>query len=281
MKSGLKKLKAIVFRKSVVIILISFASMSFVVLLSATNPAAAKTGSPADGVDCTDCHTEGTGVTAVTSVTSNIPGGVYVPGNTYTVTVSISEAGKSKWGFELSAQTPAGAQVGTLVANANTQIVLGGVGNCQYITHNAGSNSGAGSKSWTFTWIAPATAGLPFKFYAAIMAADNNGGDTGNDEVYRNNIVIAGVAEKTISDFAINLFPNPSTKNFNVELNSLTSEDYSINVTDLTGKTVYSEVFSASIGKNIKSVSLSADGIYNVQLSSKNGVQERKTAVLK
>ena len=54
-----------------------------------------KTGSPADGGSCIQCHDDfalNSGV-GIPNITSNIPSTGYVPGVTYTITSSISEAG--------------------------------------------------------------------------------------------------------------------------------------------------------------------------------------------
>ena len=50
-----------------------------------------KTGSPTDGVNCTQCHYAGSGSGA--TITSNIPSTGYVPGTTYTITANIAQTG--------------------------------------------------------------------------------------------------------------------------------------------------------------------------------------------
>ena len=134
-------------------------------------------GAPGDQ-SCTSCHfgpTEG-GQFTIT------PPRNYVPGQTYQVVVSHTNADttRQRWGFQLTAlagQTMAGS-----FANINgfTQIV-GGMQR-DYIEHTlTGSFPGVtGGAQWTFNWTAPPTNVGPVTFYAAGNQADNNSTASGD-----------------------------------------------------------------------------------------------------
>src|SRR4051812_43207469 len=96
---------------------------------------ASRTGSPGDGASCTSCHGGTAVVTVPGLITSTIPASGYLPGQTYTITASISVAGKTEYGFEISPQTATGTKKGTMVITSSTTTQLISTG--KYITHKA------------------------------------------------------------------------------------------------------------------------------------------------
>jgi len=140
------------------IVLTAFALTSFVVLYPTGAPPA-KTGSPGDGGNCTECH-GGTPTNVTGWITSNIPVDGYTPGQVYQITANNQITGSGKFGFEVSPQNIAGALLGTLSAGVNNQLVGGN----KYVTH---TNANTTVSSWTFSWTAPAAGTGPVTFYGA------------------------------------------------------------------------------------------------------------------
>jgi hypothetical protein len=128
-------------------------------LMTPTGAPAAKTGSPGDGSNCTECH-GGTATTTAGQITSNIPASGYVPGTTYQITATNPLTGSGKMGFEVSPQNAAGTQLGTLVAGAGSKLV----GGTKYVTH---SNANTTTNTWTFSWVAPVAGTGQVTFYGA------------------------------------------------------------------------------------------------------------------
>lgn len=120
---------------------------------------AAKTGSPGDGANCTECH-GGTATTTAGLITTNIPASGYVPGQTYSITANNTLTGSGKYGFEVSPQNAAGTQLGTLAAGSGSKLV----GGTKYVTH---SNANSTTHTWTFNWTAPAAGTGDVTFYGA------------------------------------------------------------------------------------------------------------------
>lgn len=115
------------------------------------------TGSPADGQDCHACHGGTTGpITGV--MTSNVSSSGYVPGTSYTITVTLT--GSTAKGFEVSPQDLSGNLLGSLTAGSNNHIT-----GSKYVTQNAKIT--ASPAVWTFTWTAPAAGTGPVTFYGA------------------------------------------------------------------------------------------------------------------
>jgi len=135
---------------------------------------------PSSGsANCTNCHS-GTATipaTTVANITTNIPATGYVPGTTYTVTATVNYAGKTRFGFEVSPQNSTGTYKGTMIVTNTTQTKITGT---KYITQTASGNSGTGTKSWSFNWVAPVAGTGTVTFYGSLMAANNNGGTSGD-----------------------------------------------------------------------------------------------------
>jgi hypothetical protein len=182
--------------KKILLALFSVISIVFFTQLSNENAAHGNssgspngyTGSPLEfgGRTCgtNGCH--GGGTTFQTNmITSNIPSSGYVPGQTYQITATIVFAGRTKFGFQLSPQRQNGTTAGTLIGNAQVQIT----GSQRYATHTSGSNTGSGSRSWTFSWTAPAVGTGNVTFYAAFNAA-NNQNNTSGDLIFSSSLVV-------------------------------------------------------------------------------------------
>lgn len=151
-----------------------------------------KTGSPGDNSSCNSCHS-GNPVSgsANASITSTIPSTGYVPGQTYTVTATVSGT-NGRFGFEISPQNTSGTKIGTNVITdaTNTQSISSG----KYVTHKSAGTTGTGSRVWTFNWTAPAAGTGAFTFYGSLMAANNNNSDNG-DTYYLEQLAVTEAAQ--------------------------------------------------------------------------------------
>jgi hypothetical protein len=133
------------------------------------------------------CHTGGGSTFQLGMITSNVPDCGYTPGETYTITLTVSSPGKSEFGFSVSPQLDGGATAGSMIATAGTQ--LNGSG--RYLTHTAAgtSESSPNTRVWTFSWIAPSAGSGNVTFYAAFNASNNNNGSSG-DLLFNSNLSI-------------------------------------------------------------------------------------------
>src|SRR5205085_11642626 len=116
---------------------------------------------------------------------SGLPGS-YTPGQELTVTVTLRQADRARYGFEAMAVDDRGIRAGDLIVTdpARTRTTDGvGVHNGrQYIQHiTAGTQPTAQNQgSWSFKWRAPARNMGRVTFYVAGNAANGNNG-TGLD----------------------------------------------------------------------------------------------------
>ncbi len=178
------------------------------------------TGSPFDGSSCAriGCHTGGPAQTnQVVSLTGNIPAEGYSPGQTYNMTVTMSNGG-SRFGFSLSPQSTQGALLGTLIASG-AGTTLNGAGG-KYLTHTSSGTSGSGSKSWTFQWTAPAAGTGTVTFYGAYNFANNNGGTSGDVIVTHAQTFSENLATSLseVSGSRLEIFPNPVEDHINIRM---------------------------------------------------------------
>jgi hypothetical protein len=152
-------------------------------------PPARRTGAPGEST-CNGCHSgalnDGLGVLTITGAPAS-----YLPNQKYSVTVTLTRGGQSRWGFELTVLRKAdNIMSGTLTATSpltTTQVALGKT----YVSHTTlfgqdGTHAGTanGPVSWTFDWTAPAAGADTVVFYAAGVAANNNGDADPGDLVY-------------------------------------------------------------------------------------------------
>jgi len=164
--------------------------------------AADRTNSPPLNVTCnkSGCHTPPPGADQGSIEVTGVPA-CYQPGQKYTITVKVSDPTATRWGFEISAQYSEGNEfdnysAGTLatIAGQRTALVPSADGLRQFISHDAESADGDGtyetqatSAQWNVEWTAPTTRTTQVCFYAAGIAANANGGRTG-DRTYTKKI---------------------------------------------------------------------------------------------
>ena len=122
---------------------------------------------------CRSCHStyalnSGSGILAI----SGMPSG-YIPGQTYNLSVALSDPSSTAYGFQLTAKAN-GSTSGALSTASSAMGLESGA-----IEHRGTSVSG----SWNFQWTAPATNEGEVSFYASGVATNGNGMSTG-DYVY-------------------------------------------------------------------------------------------------
>ncbi len=179
-------------------------------------PPAARTGAPGE-TTCAACHNQfavnsGTGSLTITGVPAT-----YTGGQDYTITVTITQTGIAKFGFETTAIDFAGKAAGviTLTDAARTQLKTGIVppttGNTRtYIQHNAAGNvaSATDKNEWSFKWTAPPEGTGKVTFYVAGNATNSSSTNQG-DYIYTINaaalpptLAATGVSAATYSSAA-------------------------------------------------------------------------------
>lgn len=172
---------------------------------SASGPEARYTGAPGDLNSCVQCHDTyhdanvGPGAVQV----DNNPG-VYTPGQDYTLVVTVQQANRQRYGFQLTAIDGDGNRAGTLTTLASdTQVnTETGLGGRQYIQHSQSGTlpSASDRRVWQVSWTAPANDVGTVRFYVAGNAANGNGNNQ-LDYIYTN----AALSESPSSVVSVSL----------------------------------------------------------------------------
>lgn len=160
------------------------------------------TGAPGE-LDCTKCHTTFPANSGNGAFSINTPP-TYSPNELVTITVSLSDPGQARWGFQVTALTSANQPAGTMIVTEPLRTLKETFPTGrQYIKQTfLGSSPGTfnASPGWTFNWQAPATVVGPVTFYSSAVAGNDDGSPGGTDYVY--------VTTSTITD--INVAPELS-----------------------------------------------------------------------
>lgn len=171
---------------------------SIVIAVTATAISAYPSGSPsghtaAPGEDsCARCHGGVLNDNAGSVALSGVPD-VYEPGQQYTLTVRVSHSTARAWGFQVTALDPNNRGVGTFsVVDATTTRMVNGGGAFSGRVYVDNSSSGtfpgqSQNASWRLAWTAPANDKGRITFYAAGLAANNNGSASG-DSTYTTSV---------------------------------------------------------------------------------------------
>jgi hypothetical protein len=157
---------------------------------SATGPEARYTGAPGDIGTCYNCHDAvPSGINSgAGSVQINGLPAVYNPGQEYTFTVVTQQAGKQRYGFQITAIDGNGNRAGTLTPDGSDSQLNSqtGSGGRQYIQHSQSGTlpNGQSNHTWRVRWTAPSTDVGTVRFYGAGNAANGDGTNQGQDNIY-------------------------------------------------------------------------------------------------
>jgi hypothetical protein len=166
-----------------------------------------------------------------------------------------------------------------MVITNTTETQLKNVGH-QYVTHKAAGNTGTGSKTWSFDWIAPTVGTGAVPFYASVNAANGNGNASGDQiytDVYTVEEDITTGIQPNMNDVDFAVFPNPVEGNsVQVSFNANASSTSSIRIMSLNG-TIVNEINhnATSNGNQHAALSLEnlAKGVYFVEIQNELGTK--------
>jgi hypothetical protein len=272
--------------KTKIITAMAIMAISSVFIIELSSPAGANatgapssmTGSPGDGNNCTSCHS-GTATTQAGLITSNIPMTGYVPGQTYTITGSVTESGRTKFGFQISPQNTSGSLKGTMTVTNSTSTQLTNSG--KYITHKfGGTNFISGTASWSFDWTAPSAGSGAVTFYGSFNSTNSNS-NTSGDLITLSTLTVSedittGIADVTRTSDDFSVYPNPFTDRLYIKNTVNGNAATAVSVMDVYGKEVKKLKGLNSDG----SVDLQelSNGYYMVRIESEEGVTIKKVA---
>jgi hypothetical protein len=235
---------------------------------------AASTGAP-DEKHCSNsgCHSTFAPNTGTAELTVSVGNGItsYEPGKTYSVTVSITDAGGLRFGFQAVAINAENKNTGTIkiTDEPRTQVIpgYGNMSDRKYATYTyEGTNAvQTGLGKWNFEWTAPQTNEGAVTLYFGSVSANNDGTDAG-DHTYSKKIVLDAPS------VSWSVYPNISSSEFRIQNSG--AEIQQLKIFNASGEKVFEK-------KNME------PGMQSVELNQPNGVyfistvQDGKTSVQK
>ncbi len=217
--------------------LISLAALALMgagsLLGRSAGPPTERTGAGVDGgANCTVCH-RGALANADQRGRIAIDAASYRPGVRQTVRVTVEHPDALRWGFQLIARYASGEtrQAGSFTPNAQTRVVCGAAGTAapcngerEFASHTAAATvlGANGRMAFEVEWTPPAEDVGDVTFYAAGIAANNGGGNTG-DMVYTTSTVIRNGAGCALETPTIREVSNSASGAPNMAFNGLTS----------------------------------------------------------
>ena len=196
-----------------------------------------RTNSPADALNCTQCHSgtinSGPGFS---NISSTIPVSGYVPGQTYTITGLVEQGAINKFGFEITAEDNSSSKVGTLIITDAARTKFVNANNGVSHTSSGTTPTSLNTNTWSFDWTAPLAGTGDVTFYGAFNAVNSNSSTSG-DNVYSNTLVITedvstGLASLE-NESSFSIYPNPVKSTFQI---STDKDVESVNVFNVQGK---------------------------------------------
>ncbi len=239
---------------------------------------AGHTGSPGDGKNCTFCHF-GTPEVKTDIITSDIPQTGYVPGQTYTVTITLNSAGTTRFGWQLSPQNNSGDLLGSFgTAPAGSRFF--GTGN-KYFTHTMAGTNSADSKTVSIEWTAPNAGTGEVTFYGAfnISNADNN---TTGDKIWTSSLTVSEEGTTSVKEASKAGFSVYATQNGELVVRELTVpvDRANLELYDLKGNRIRSwknqEMGNGAWRARVDGL---AEGVYVLRLRSGNYLISEKVHV--
>lgn len=238
-----------------------------------------RTGSPGE-TTCAGCHGGGSGATLVSiSATPSFTANQYVPGQTYTVTCTVSNNAFTKFGFGAEILDASNNNAGNIsVGLTGVQLINTTRKNAVHTT----PKTGTGSAIFEFVWVAPLLGNATI--YVAGNAIDGTGG-TGSDTPGNTALTLSpdlslGINEATASGISgLNVFPNPVKSEFKIKYNLIETAVVKAALYDLQGKEIaeianenqnagaytLNAILPADLTKGVYFVKLSIEGKQQVQ----------------
>jgi len=264
------------------VVYLMFLMVPLIAYAYSSGPPDGKTGAPGEGT-CHDCHNSfplnsGDGNFQIQGPAQ------YVAGQTYTITIQISDPGHQRWGFEF---TNLGVGTITIIDPTNTQLSGNYAKHTSTGTHNGTPN---GPVTWTFDWTAP-TINPPDSiiFYAAGNAANgnfNNQGDYIYTTHFTTHFVTTGIDEGTPLPEIVDLhnYPNPFNASTTIGYNVPSRGNVSLQIYDLSGRKIqtlvneYQEAGNHRIAWNADRV---PSGIYFYKLATSDYSESKSMTLVK
>lgn len=212
----------------------------------------AGTGAPDNAGTCarSGCHTTFADNSGSGTLTIDVGNGIteYIPGQTYTVKVTLTQSGITAMDFQLTVRSGASTSQasGTLSLTdaGRTKLTNGSFGGAgtKYIEGTACGIDvvNPGYNEWTFNWKAPESSTGDVTFYVGAVAANFNNQNSG-DYTYSDDLTLMeqstlGLKEQEAKIKNFGVYPNPAADNITVDYAVMHECNVAVRMFDVSGK---------------------------------------------
>jgi hypothetical protein len=267
-----------------IIVLVTLgATTSFMVLSG--NGMAGYSGSPGEGT-CSSCHGGGTSASSGITITATPSFTLdrYLPDSTYDISVQVSAAGFTRYGFDCEILDSLNANTGAMLsAGTGVKFVNSFPGSRRNAVHTV-AKTGA-TVSFDFKWKAPSKGKATI--YVAANAVNGNNQVSGDFVLPKTSLILYpvpslpdpeepdGISSLSDEKVSVNIYPNPAVGNAHLSYFLRDADDVLLELTDVSGKTV--RVIAAeeqSAGEHRHEIGLNdiPSGIYFLKIATtRNG----------
>ena len=90
-------------------------------------------------------------------------------------------------------------------------------------------------------------------------------------------VVESTVGLDEVNSSEISIYPNPSTGNFNLNISNVNTASVDVEITDVSGKVILSNVYNTNNGSINESINISnvEDGVYIVRVNGGQSITKR------
>jgi len=235
---------------------------------------AGATSAPGEGTACGNCHSGGSFGPDVTiklfaqGTTNEIT--EYLPGTVYDVEIEISTTtAPAGFGFQaLVLQDSDNSAINAWANPATAGTQISNAGGRQYFEQQGIVSDNIMRAEWT----APNTSTGEVSFYLVGNAVNGNGATSG-DQVVNKKVTFSELLHSTskldLLGISLDVFPNPTTDNFVLNIDASERKDFTINIFDVNGKRLRTENIVAQNGENRFEFDVVdyAKGIYFIEIN--------------
>ena len=197
----------------------------------------------------------------------------YIPGETYTMQVSImaTSGTPAGYGFQAVALDASDANTGswTNIPSGVQSVTAGGR---DYVEHNASS----AESMFVVDWVAPEAGTGDVTFYSAGLAINGNGSTSG-DGVASNSLSISeaptsSTTQVNIGISSLMITPNPVLEQTQISVTVAKFGQYQLNIVNASGEQAYSRTIGLQTGSNTLNLNLGdlSNGMYVLQLENED-----------
>lgn len=217
-------------------------------------------------------------------------GSVYVPGQTYTITPTITHPTVNRFGFQIvSLQDNNNLFTGTInlldTAKTRQQQPTWGPGQDRiFVMHRLAGTypTTPNVGQWSYEWTAPSTSVGNISFYACFNAANNNNTNDPGDQTYWKKITISpsavGITSLSQNKPYVAVYPSPANEMINIELLNVKVQEVELSIVDVQGRIL--KKINPENEKQIIDVSGMENGLYSIIVTENHKMLALKKVIV-